>query len=858
MKRLLGIVTVTLLCSAVLQPARGDRAGGLDTPLIVAPAAAQLWIAWLDGQGADRDGKAMDRAWATGAVLLDRFPDALLVCDAKSAAALRAAAFRVEGPVPLGTGKTVTLVHAKSLRTSLDAIDAGAISALGARIAWRGGRDLIVESDGPLPEHESLHLLAHQALSRVPMRRPVAPDGAPGKPGLATPLATTFEPIIQAMVSQVDTAAYHQWIGNLAGANPVLIHGSPFTFTTRSTQAAQCDSAERYVSEQFVNMGYTDVQYDPYTFSTTGARNVIATLPGLETPQRVYILGGHLDSTSPQSSTLAPGANDNASGVAAVLEAARILRNYPFKSTIRFIAFTGEEQGLYGSAHYAQAAAARGDSIKGAVITDMIAWHSALYQIDIEGQTPWLPLMTVMQDACTAYTTVATQLQFNSFGSDHVSFQNQGFPSFLAIETEYDLYPCYHQTCDTTGRNQMGFGVEVTRACMATVAHLAGPWTPSFYIVHTPLPSTENTAGPYDVTAAIYQIDPLQPDSLLLHWTNGTGYQTALLTPAGPPNQYHASIPGQPTGTMVSYFLTATDQSARHTAHPTNAPASVHRFWIGARQTLFAEGFEGAATGWTHGGTKDDWQLDTPRHLTEDPAAAYAGTRVYGTDLIGLGAVLGRYENSADTWLESPAIDCSNRTLVKLSFARWLAVERSNNATWDYARVLVNGTKIWESPSGANLIDTSWVPQEFDISAVADGNPSVKVRFTLHSDTSVNFGGWNLDEVKVTGIDATVPTDVAPAAVAHRAMLYPNVPNPYNPSTTLRFDLPAQGPVELSIYDAGGRWVRTLVRASLDPGPHSYVWDGRDAAGHSMASGIYLYRLTTVDGPQARKMVLVR
>ena len=89
-------------------------------------------------------------------------------------------------------------------------------------------------------------------------------------------------------------------------------------------------------------------------------------------------------------------------------------------------------------------------------------------------------------------------------------------------------------------------------------------------------------------------------------------------------------------------------------------------------------------------------------------------------------------------------------------------------------------------------------------------------------------------------------------------MLYPNVPNPYNPSTTLRFDLPARGAAELSIYDASGRLVRTLVHAALDAGPHSYVWDGRDAAGRVTASGVYLYRLTTADGQQARKMVLVR
>jgi len=68
---------------------------------------------------------------------------------------------------------------------------------------------------------------------------------------------------------------------------------------------------------------------------------------------------------------------------------------------------------------------------------------------------------------------------FGSWGSDHVPFQNHGFPAFLAIEEEYGSYPCYHQACDATALNDGNFGVEVTRACLATVAHLAGPIGPA-------------------------------------------------------------------------------------------------------------------------------------------------------------------------------------------------------------------------------------------------------------------------------------------------------------------------------------------------------------------------------------------
>jgi hypothetical protein len=85
-----------------------------------------------------------------------------------------------------------------------------------------------------------------------------------------------------------------------------------------------------------------------------------------------------------------------------------------------------------------------------------------------------------------------------------------------------------------------------------------------------------------------------------------------------------------------------------------------------------------------------------------------------------------------------------------------------------------------------------------------------------------------------------------------------NVPNPFNPSTELRFELPAAGRVQLSIYDIEGRLVRRLVDGVLEAGPHAERWDGRDQAGRDVASGIYFSRLSTNEQVQHRKMMLIR
>ena len=91
------------------------------------------------------------------------------------------------------------------------------------------------------------------------------------------------------------------------------------------------------------------------------------------------------------------------------------------------------------------------------------------------------------------------------------------------------------------------------------------------------------------------------------------------------------------------------------------------------------------------------------------------------------------------------------------------------------------------------------------------------------------------------------------------ARLLPVFPNPFNPATTIRFELERAGHVRLSIYDVGGREVRTLVAGAVDAGEHAVAWDGADFSSRPAASGVYFVRMS-VDGsaPQIRKLVLLK
>jgi len=102
-------------------------------------------------------------------------------------------------------------------------------------------------------------------------------------------------------------------------------------------------------------------------------------------------------------------------------------------------------------------------------------------------------------------------------------------------------------------------------------------------------------------------------------------------------------------------------------------------------------------------------------------------------------------------------------------------------------------------------------------------------------------------------------TGVGGSVIPRTFALYPNVPNPFNPTTIIRYDVPQSGSaVSLEIYDVSGRLVKTLVDGRQSAGAKSVTWDGHDGAGRPVASGVYFYRLTAPNYTKTHKMVLMK
>ncbi len=135
-----------------------------------------------------------------------------------------------------------------------------------------------------------------------------------------------------------------------------------------------------------------------------------------------------------------------------------------------------------------------------------------------------------------------------------------------------------------------------------------------------------------------------------------------------------------------------------------------------------------------------------------------------------------------------------------------------------------------------------------------------RVQVRLKGDLSISQSMVEAHyESGVDSLARSVSDQPAPVALTPKTFaLSQNYPNPFNPTTTISIALPNDSPVKLEIFDISGRKVRTLVSGSLPAGRHEIVWDGRNAAGTSVSSGVYLYRINAGRFTQTRKMMLMR
>jgi hypothetical protein len=176
---------------------------------------------------------------------------------------------------------------------------------------------------------------------------------------------------------------------------------------------------------------------------------------------------------------------------------------------------------------------------------------------------------------------------------------------------------------------------------------------------------------------------------------------------------------------------------------------------VGSPQSVYSFDLE-VDPGWS---TEGQWTFGQPLgggSHDGDPVAGYTGANVYGYNLAG------DYPSDlSPTHLTTTPLDCSRLIETEVRFQRWLGVE---NSTFDHATLSVSNDDstwviVWDH-DGGTISDSSWVAQSFDISDVADGQPTVYLRWTMGpTDNIVTYPGWNIDDFEIRAVGITLPGD---------------------------------------------------------------------------------------------------
>ena len=288
--------------------------------------------------------------------------------------------------------------------------------------------------------------------------------------------AARVDPTVADLVGQLSTQSYQDdltWLANLP---------------TRHSLSTSFTTAMDFAADRMVALGY-GVTRMPITVGARHSENLIGDRPGVGSARGLVLVTAHLDSINLAGgpAAAAPGADDNGSGSAGVLELGRLVSTQPWQHDIRLILFGGEEEGLFGSKQYVAALPpAERSRVRAVLNMDMIATkNTATPTVLLEGAPVSSDQMADLATAAATYTGLKVETSLNPFASDHVPFINAGMPAVLTIEGADIANGHIHSASDTLNFIDWSLAAEILRM---NIAALAG-WLQPAAVVARPRPA---------------------------------------------------------------------------------------------------------------------------------------------------------------------------------------------------------------------------------------------------------------------------------------------------------------------------------------------------------------------------------
>ncbi len=393
---------------------------------------------------------------------------------------------------------------------------------------------------------------------------------------------------------------------------------------------------------------------------------------------------------------------------------------------------------------------------------------------------------------------------------------------------------------------------------------------------HTQVNDTQDTLNAYPVIFSLDGIAP--PESLFVHYSIDNFQSLVDLSATEvTPGTYQADIPAQSAGTIVKYFITAVDPLSNTTLQ--FPPGSVYSFLVGFNQVLLDD-LEND-TGWSVGAPDDNattgiWDRDDPEPtfvgntlVQSGNDHTLSGTMCFVTDHRA-GQTAGSFDvDNGKTTLFSPIYDMSSLSEPVYKYFKWYTNEKGASPGQDFWVVDISndGGQTWVNVENTNVPTNGWEKVQFLVSDYVTPTSQVQLRFIASDFNPGSLVEALIDDIEILAAGGlTGISEQTNSTLPEQFELAQNFPNPFNPSTTIRYALPTTSRVIITVYNLLGQEVVRLVSGEQLPGWHSVVWDGRNSQGLPVASGIYIYRMAAESSEtgagqlftRTRKLVLLK
>lgn len=636
-----------------------------------------------------------------------------------------------------------------------------------------------------------------------------------------------YSPLVDSLKNEITETGITEILEQLSGETSVNIGGQPYTLVTRHSYSSFNPLAAQWLYEQFEMMGLA-VEY--HYFGSNG-ENVVATITGTEYPDQQYIICAHYDDMP--SGNLAPGADDNASGVVGVLETARLLKDFNLKYTVKFIAFDEEEQGLIGSNAYASDAASNGDDILGVLNLDMIAYDSDDdYEMSISTNAQSAQFTGEYTSVIETYDFDLTYNFITTGASDHSPFWNKGYQAILAIEDWNDFNAYYHTVNDLIANCNIPYFRQMVQSAVATMASLSMDM--KMELIHEPLASGNFTTD----REAILVVNTNHSiatgdDEPRLYYSVDEGVFMAIQPYNIALDTFYFIIPGQPMGSKVDYYFAAQNEESTLVATLPGGGRGIDPPGTIMPPVFFSYAVADISSMFACSNTlpkpiEDLHNLYDTITIEEDGILIDLNVELDATH---------SYDGDVEIYLISPGGD-----EIALCVAHGGS---GNNFT---GTVFDDEAEVPVSQGNAPFTG-SFKPDQplstFDDQPIT-GDWVLRIYDNALNDQGM-LTGWCIDMYY-----SDDPTSIAEPA-GQNVVLHQNYPNPFRTETTFAFDLAAATIVNITVFDMLGRDLGTVAHRWFNAGAHSITWN----AG-KLPQGQYYFRIQTDSFTDVKPMMIVK